>query len=103
MPSSGDIGTLWEACPTKWRDAQRAVWHSTKRVMESEKKVQRYWEMVEESLPIGSEEAERANRLSWDSYWQRVEVWEALKKNASKWNHQGQYSLTGINKRDLSV
>ena len=56
--------------------------------MESERKVQRYWETVEESLPIGSEEAERANRLSWDSYWQRVELWEALKKNARKWNHQ---------------
>ena len=88
MPSSGDIGTLWETCPTQWHEAQRAVWHSTKRVMESERKVQRYWEAVEESLPIGSEEAERANRLSWDSYWRRIEVWEALKKNARKWNHQ---------------
>ena len=88
MPSSGDIGTLWEMCPTQWHDAQCAVWHSTKRVMESERKVQRYWETVEESLPIGSEEAERANRLSWDSYWQRIEVWEALKKDARKWNHE---------------
>ena len=53
----------------QWRDVQRAVWHSTKRPMESERKVQRYWETVEESLPIGSKEAERANRLFWDSYW----------------------------------
>ena len=56
--------------------------------MESERKVQHFWEAVEESLPIGSEEAERANRLSWDSYWRRIEVWEALKKNAREWNHQ---------------
>ena len=55
--------------------------------MESERKVQRYCESTEESLPIGSEEAERANRLSWDSYWRRVEAWEALKKDARKWNH----------------
>ena len=75
-------------CPTQWREAQRAVWHSTKRVVESERKVQRFWETVEESLPRGSEEAERANRLSWDSYWRRIEVWEDLKKNARKWNHQ---------------
>ena len=68
MPLSGDIGTLWEACPTQWRDTQCAVWHSTKKVMESERKVQHYWETVVESLPIGSEEADRANRLSWDSY-----------------------------------
>ena len=88
MPSSGDIDALWETCPTQWREAQRAVWHSTKRVVESERKVQHFWEAVEESLPRGSEEAERANRLSWDSYWRRIEVWEALKKNARKWNHQ---------------
>ena len=56
--------------------------------MESKRKVQRYWETIEESLPIGIEEVERANRLSWDSYWQRVELWEALKKNARKWNDQ---------------
>ena len=55
--------------------------------MESERKVQHYWETVEESLPIGSEEAEHANRLSWYSYWRRVEVCEALKKKARKWNH----------------
>ena len=52
----------------QWREAQRAIWHSTKRAMESERKVQRCWETVEESLPIGSEEVERANRLSWNSY-----------------------------------
>ena len=45
-------------------------------------------ETVEESLPIGSEETERANRLSLDSYWRRVELWEVLKKDARKWNHQ---------------
>ena len=56
--------------------------------MESERKVKCYWETVEESLLIGSEELERANKLSWDSYWQRVEVWEALKNSARKWNHQ---------------
>ena len=28
--SEGDIGTLWEACPMQWRQAQRTVWHSTK-------------------------------------------------------------------------
>ena len=75
-------------CPTQWRDAQRAVWHSTKRVVESERKVQRFLETVEELLPRGSEEAEHANRLSWDSYWRRIEVWEDLKKSARKWNHQ---------------
>ena len=64
------------------------VWHSTKRVMESERKMQCYWETVAKVLPIGSEEMERANRLLWDSYWRRVEVWEVLKKNTRKWNHQ---------------
>ena len=88
MSSSGDFGTLWEMYPTPWREAQHAVWHSTKRVVESERKVQRFWETVEESLLRRSEEAERANRLSWDSYWRRIEVWEDLKKNARKWNHQ---------------
>ena len=48
----------------QWRDAQCAIWHSTKRVMESERKVQRHWETVEESFPIGSKEAEHANGLS---------------------------------------
>ena len=72
MPSLGDIGTLWEACPTQWNDAQRVVWHSIKRVIESERKVQHYWETVEESLLIGSEEAEHANRLSWDNYWEEL-------------------------------
>ena len=85
MPLSKDIGSLWEACPTQWRDVQCAVSHYTKRVMESERKVQRDWETVEESFPIGSEEAERANELSWDGYWQRIEVLKALKKNARKW------------------
>ena len=56
--------------------------------MESERKMQCYWETVEKLLPIGSEETERANRLFWDSYWRRVEVWEVLKKNTRKWNHQ---------------
>ena len=79
---------LWETCPTQWCEAQSAVWHSTKRVVESERKVQRFWEAVEESLPRGSEEAERANRLSWDSYWRRVEVWKDLEKDARKWNRQ---------------
>ena len=69
MPSSGDIGTLWETYPMQWYKAQCAIWYSTERVIESERKVERYWETVEELLPIGSEEAERANRLSWDSYW----------------------------------
>ena len=71
--------------------------------MESEKKVQRYWETIEESFPIGSKGAERANRLPWDSYWQRVKVWEALKKKTRKWNHQDWYFLIGINKRNLSI
>lgn len=88
MPSSGDVRTLWETCPTQWREAQRAIWHSTKRLVEGERKVQHYWETIEESLPIGSEEAERANRLSWDSYWRRVEVWKDLEKDARKWNRQ---------------
>ena len=56
--------------------------------MENKRKVQHYWETLEESLPIRSKEAERANRLSWDSYWRRIQVWEALKKDARKWNHQ---------------
>ena len=84
MPWSANIGTLWETCPTQWCKVQRIVWHFIKRVIESERKVQRYWETVEESLLIGREEAERANRLSWDSYWRRVELWEALKKDARK-------------------
>ena len=88
MPLSGDIGPLWEACPTQWRNTLCAVWHSTKRMIESERKVQHYSETVEKLLPIGSEKAEHANRLSWDSYWRRVEVWEAIKKDARKWNHQ---------------
>ena len=84
MPLSRDIGSLWEACPTQWCDAQHVVWHSTKRMMESERKVQYYWETVEESLRIGSKEAECANGLPWDSYWGRIEVCEALKKNVRK-------------------
>ena len=80
MPSLGDIGTVWEVCPMQWHEAQRAVWNSTKRVMESERELQCYWETVEESLPIGSEEVEHANKLSWDSYWRTVEVWEGSKE-----------------------
>ena len=79
MPLSRDISSLWEVCP-----AQCMVWHSTKRVMESNRKVQHYWNTVGESLPLGSEEAEHANGLSWDSYWRRIEIREALKKNARK-------------------
>ena len=56
--------------------------------MESVTKLQLYWETIEKLLPIGSEEAEHANGLSWDSYWQRIKVWEALKKNARKWNRE---------------
>ena len=36
--------------------------------MESETKVQHYYEAIEESLPVGSEEVERANGRSWNSY-----------------------------------
>ena len=68
--------------------------------MESERKVQHYWETVEESLPIGSKEAEHANWLCWDSYWRRIEVQEALKKPVSKWNQRIKI-LIGMNKESL--
>ena len=74
MRYSNDTSSLGLVCSTQWRYAQLAVWLSTKRVVESEMMVQRYWEAVEESFLGGNEEVERANTRYLERYWQSVEA-----------------------------
>ena len=64
---------------------RRAVWHSMKRVIDCELRIQNYWWRRAESLPSGSEEAEQARRQSWSSYWRRVEIWQMMESRAREW------------------
>ena len=85
MPLPRDNGSLREAILAHWHITQRAMWHATKNVTQSEMKVQRHWETSKESFLAGSEQAEHANGRAEDSYWRWFEAWEA---QAREWDRK---------------